>query len=427
MSNPGRIIIWLARLAAVVAGVDVRADDGAPSDAPLTLQRALQRMRAHDPNIAVAQAAVEQASADRTTAAERPNATLSYGTSKIDTAGHNGPGSLWDKSFDTIVSVAQPFERGGKRRHRIALAEANLDATHSDYADTLRQERFAVTQAYWELKRAQEKSDSARAQAAIDHRALEAAEMRLKQGDIAALDVERLRIGASEADNAVDEAEGAHADARVTLAALLDTDAQGPELDAVDEWPGPGFATPVAAATLDSRPDVQAAKQRIAAAQAALDLAHAQRTRDITVSGNYEHNPTPFGHSMVGFGVAVPLFTGSHYDGEIERANADLDAANVLLARARTRALADVGRAVDDARSANARVRRYDSDLVERARRTEQTAEAAYARGGLALAELLDARRDLKAVEDDATDARADFAEALAALAAAAPLIASSP
>ena len=427
MSNPGQILIWLAGLAAIVAGVDVRADAGAPSDAPLTLQRALQRMRAHDPNIAVAQAAVDQASADRTTAAERPNATLSYGTSKIDVAGHNGPGSLWDKSFDTIVSVAQPFERGGKRRHRIALAEANLDATHADYADTLRQERFAVTQAYWELKRAQERSDSAHAQAAIDHRALEAAEMRLKQGDIAALDVERLRIGAAEADNAVDEAEGTRDDARVTLAALLDTDAQGAALDAVDEWPGPGFATPAADATLDSRPDVQAAKQRIAAAQAALDLAHAQRARDITVSGNYEHNPTPFGHSMVGFGVSVPLFTGSHYDGEIERANADLDAANVLLARARARALADVGRAVDDARSANARVRRYDSDLVERARRAEQTAEAAYARGGLALAELLDARRDLKAVEDDATDARADFAEALAALAAAAPLIASSP
>ncbi|HEY0231109.1 MAG TPA: TolC family protein, partial [Dokdonella sp.] len=355
------------------------------------------------------------------------NATLSYGTSKIDIAGHNGPGSLWDKSFDTIVSVAQPFERGGKRRHRIALAEANLDATHADYADTLRQERFALTQAYWELKRTQEKSDSARAQAAIGERALEAAEVRLKHGDIAALDVERLRIGAAEADNGVDEAEGARDDARVALAALLDADAQNAALEAVDDWPGAGFATPAADTALDSRPDVQAARQRITAAQAALDLAHAQRTRDITVSGNYEHNPTPFGHSMVGFGVSVPLFTGSHFDGEIERANADLDAANALLARATARARADVGRAVDDARSANARVRRYDSDLVERARRAEQTAEAAYARGGLALAELLDARRDLKSVEDDATDARADFAEALAALAAAAPMIASSP
>jgi cobalt-zinc-cadmium efflux system outer membrane protein len=427
MSHPRQIVIWIAGLAAVLPGSHARADAGAAVDAPLTLQRALERMRLHDPNVAVAQTAVDQAAADRTTAAERPNATLSYGTSKIDTAGHNGPGSLWDKSFDTIVSVEQPFERGGKRRHRIALAEANLDATHSDYADTLRQERFAVTQAYWELKRAQEKSDSARALAAIEHRALDAAELRLKHGDIAALDVERLRIGAAEADNGVDEAAGALDDARVALAALLDVQAPSAALEAVDEWPGPGFAAPAPDTALDSRPDVQAAKQRVAAAQAELDLAHAQRKRDITVSGNYEHNPTPFGHSMVGFGVSVPLFTGNRFDGEIERANADLDAANALLARARTRARADIGRAIDDARSSNARVHRYDSDLVERARRAEQTAETAYARGGLALADLLDARRDLKAVEDDATDARADFAEALAALAAAAPMIASSP
>ena len=34
----------------------------------------------------------------------------------------------------------------------------------------------------------------------------------------------------------------------------------------------------------------------------------------------------------------------------------------------------------------------------------------------------LDARRDLKSVQDDATDARADFAEATAALAAAASI-----
>jgi len=67
------------------------------------------------------------------------------------------------------------------------------------------------------------------------------------------------------------------------------------------------------------------------------------------------------------------------------------------------------------------RVRRYDSDLIERALAAEKTVETAYARGGLALADLLDARRALKATQDDACDAHADFAEALAALAAAVP------
>jgi len=426
MSTRRRLFLCVAGFAAVLPAINAGAQAVKPDDAPLTLQRALQRMRTHDPNIAVAQSAVDQAMADRTTAGERPNATLNYGTSKINTAGHNGPGSLWDKSFDTIVSIEQPFERGDKRRHRLALASANLDASHADYADTLRRERFAVTQAYWELKRAQERSASAHALAAIEQRALAAAQARLKHGDVAALDVERLRISAAESDNSADEADGARDDARVALAALLDADATTSALDAVDEWPDSGFAVPEAERALTQRPDVQAATQRIAAAQAALALARAQRKRDITLSGNYEHNPTPFGHSMVGFGVSVPLFTGSHFDGEIERANADLDAARAQLTRAQASARADLRRAVDDARTANARVHRYDRDLVERARRTEQTVEQAYARGGQSLADVLDARRELKAVEDDATDARADFAEALAALSAAA-MIAASP
>ncbi|MBO9661546.1 TolC family protein [Dokdonella sp.] len=386
--------------------------------AGLTLSQALQRMRTHDPNLAVAQTAVDQAAADEISAGERPNATLSYGTSKINPAGHNGPGSLWDKSFDTIVSIQQPFERGGKRRHRLAAAAANRDASEADYDDVVRRERLVVTQAYWELKRAQQKSESAHALAALARGSLDAAQARLRHGDIAALDVERLRIGAAEADNAAGQADAAREDARVALAALLDAGQDADALEAVDDWPGPGFVAPEADAA-NGRADVQAAERRIAAAQAALDLAHAQRKRDISVSANYEHNPAPFGHTLLGFGVSVPLFTGNHYDGEIARANADIDAARAQLARAQVAARADLGRALADVRSANERLRRYDGDLVDRARRVERTAETAYARGGLALIELLDARRELKAVEDDATDARADFAEALAALAAA--------
>ena len=94
-----------------------------PLTAGLTLADAFKRMRTHDLNLALAQTSVEQATADVFSAGERPNATLSYGTSKINPAGHNGPGTLWDKSFDTFVSISQPFERSGKREHRMAEAK----------------------------------------------------------------------------------------------------------------------------------------------------------------------------------------------------------------------------------------------------------------------------------------------------------------
>jgi len=406
------------------------------AEANLSLKRALELMRARDPNLQLAQTAVDQALADKITAGERPNATLAWSTSKINPAGHNGAGDFWNKSYDTVVSLSQPFERGGKRRHRLAQAEATADAAHADYADSVRSERLAVTEAYWELKRTEQKYRNAQMLATIEHRSIEASEQRLRVGDLPRLDLERLRIDAAAADNAVDSAAGALRDAQVALAALIDVTAQSGELAAMDDWPHAagavdpqsirGDATEPAEAVLARRPDMLAAAKRLSAAEAALELAHAQTARDITVSGQYEHNPVPpaaptVGHTLLGIGVSVPIFTGNQYQGEIARANADIDAARANLARVRVAALADVQRARADLRAAAQRVRRYDSDLIERALAAEKTVETAYARGGLALADLLDARRALKATQDDACDAHADFAEALAALAAAVP------
>ena len=406
------------------------------AEANLSLKRALELMRARDPNLQLAQTAVDQALADKITAGERPNATLAYSTSKINPAGHNGPGDFWNKSYDTVISLSQPFERGGKRRHRLAQAEANADAAHADYADSVRSERLAVTQAYWELKRAEEKHKNAQTLATIEHRSIEASEQRLRLGDMPRLDVERMRIDAAAADNAVDSALGALRDAQVALAALIDVTAQSGDLSVADDWPravraldpklGDDGSNEPAEAVLARRPDMLAATKRVSAAEAALQLAHAQTSRDVTISGQYEHNPTTtpaptVGHTLLGVGVSVPIFTGNQYRGEIARASADVDAAKANLARVRVAALADVHRARADLRAAAQRAHRYDSDLIQRALDTEKTVEIAYARGGLALADLLDARRSLKATQDDATDAHADFAEALAALAAAAP------
>ena len=386
----------------------------------LTLNHALELMRDRDPTLVMQRAAVNQAQADVSIAGERPNATLSYSTAQINPAGHNGPGSLWDKRFDTIVNLSQPFERGGKRAHRLAQANANSDAAHADLADTTRTERLAVRQSYWELKRSEEKYTNELTLQTIEHRSLEAAEQRLRVGDAPRLDVERLRVSTAETDNAVDDALQSLQEAQVALAVLLDVAPQSETITTADAWPR-AVDTPTTDvdASIAARPDVKAATQRVQAAEAALDLAHAQRHRDVTVSGQYEHDPDPNGHTLLGVGVSIPIFTGNNFHGEIERANADIDAAQASLMHVKTLARADVQRATSDLRTSTQRVRRFDSDIVQRAVDTEKAVETAYTRGGLGLADLLDARRELKTLQDDAADARADYAEALAAFYAA--------
>jgi cobalt-zinc-cadmium efflux system outer membrane protein len=397
-----------------------------PADGQLSLQRAVALIPLRNPDVGQAGIAVRQAEADTQTAGERPNGSLSLSNAGINTAGHNGDGGYWDKYYSTVLSFSQTFERGHKRRYRVNQADASLHAARSDYANALRLSELAVSDAYWELKRSEEKLTTAQDLDSIEQRSLQAAEARLKAGDVPALDVDRIRIEATQADSALDAARSAHGDAQLALASLLAMNRGHGDLVAADEWPS-SRPVDMAAKTVARRADIAAAEQRVVAAQAELDGAHALRHRDITFSAQYEHAPAPGpppipgnGNSLLGFGVSIPIFTGSDYGGEIARAHADLDAAEAARDRTRLQAQTDLDQADNDLAAAASRAQRYDGDLLTRARKAAQAAEAAYGRGGLGLTDLLDARRSLKAVEDSATDAHADYAEALAAQHAAA-------
>ena len=403
--------------------VAAHAQDASAAKA-LTLAGALEMIPARNPDVNLADIAVRQAEADNTTAGERPNATLSLSTAGINAAGHNGSGPVWDRYYDTVVSFSQTFERGHKRRFRLEQSGASLDAARSDYRDALRLARLAVSQAYWELKRSEEKLATAEALRAIAQRSLQAGEARLKVGDAPALDVERIRIDAAQADSDADAARAAHSDAQVALASLLAMNSGFDALAVRDAWPTVAMA-PVNDGDVMKRPDLLAAQDRVRAAQANVEVAQALRHRDVTLSLQYEHAPAPGppvpgnGNTLLGVGISVPIFTGGTYEGEIARAHADEDAAEATRDRAQQKARADLAQAQADLAAAAARAERFDGDLLARAAKAAQAAETAYAHGGLGLTDLLDARRAWKAVQDDATDAHADYAQAQAALQAA--------
>ena len=96
-------------------------------------------------------------------------------------------------------------------------------------------------------------------------------------------------------------------------------------LVAADPWP-PVEDRDLAARPPEERADVEAARKRVVAAEAARDLAKAQKsggTSRWACKSNTTCRPT----NSYGFGVSVPLFIWHEYEGEIGRAEADLDAA----------------------------------------------------------------------------------------------------
>jgi cobalt-zinc-cadmium efflux system outer membrane protein len=413
-------------LLAALASLATASAVAGPANLSLSLAQAqaLASERNHD--LKLARAAVVSAEAGVQVAGAAPNPVVGLSTSGIGPG--VGSGALWRKQIDTVLSVSQLVERGNKRELRTESAQHNARAADADVQDVQRQLRVLVAIAYADLMAAQDKLAASLDGSQLLDATLAAAQTRRAAGDIAGVDVERVKVDTLRARNDIAVARGELGRARHALALLLGETAHAESLEAADSWPVLEEARPpeanVLAMLIDARADVRAAQARVEAAQSGTRLADALRTRDVTVGAQYEHYPPatdPNGASgnSVGVSVSMPLFTRYYYQGEIASAQAALDAAQVALERTRERASAEVGAALAQLGSAAERVRRNRDELLVAAEKAARAAEYAYQNGAVGVMDVLDARRTLRATRLDALAAQADFSKALAAWKAA--------
>ena len=377
----------------------------------LTLTQVEELVARNNRELLAARRALESADAQTLIAGARPNATFSVNSTSI-ASGVQGA--------DTVFRIDQPFERGDKRTLRLDAASGLRLAAQRDSLDVLRQQLAVARAAYFDLKQAQERAQVLDETAALFGRTLEAAQTRLKAGDLAAADVAKVEVDQGRAQNDARAARADLARAQLALAYLIGEEAAAAGLAAADDWPAPQRAdAAVLAEAVEARPDVQAAKARVEAAERLRDLARAQRTRDVTLGAQYERFPGSNPVNSVGFGVSVPLFTGYDFSGDIRKAEVDRYAALDQLDRARAIALAELRRSASDLNSAAERVERFDSTLLAAAGRSSEAVEFAFRRGASSVLEVLDARRTLRAVRLEALAARTEHAKAYAAWRAA--------
>lgn len=385
----------------------------------LTLSAAETLLTSQNHDLAVSRRALAGAQADRLTAAHRPNPALSLSTLSINPRSI-GAGPLWEKSMDTALQISQPIERGGKRELRSAVADHNVLAASFELDEIQRQQKLLLRQAYFDLRLAQERVSISRETVMAFRRTLDAANVRLKSGDIASADVSRISVDALRSENDLRQNSADLERGRVALAYLIGLETRAAAVEAIDSWPA---LVPIpdifGNEVLDIRPDVRAAFERANAARNSAQLAAAQRSRDVTVFAQFERFPGQVQNNTIGFGVSVPLFLNYSYEGEIRRAESDRYAAQDNLERVRALARAEIARARTDLGSAHDRVDRFEGQLLASARKAAEASEFAYKRGALGVMDLLDARRSLNAAQLDAAAAHADYAKAWAAWRAA--------
>jgi len=397
----------------------------------LSLIQAEQLFSKNNREILAAKRAVEGSEVDTLAAGQKPNPVLSMGISSFNlnrkqgNTNPSGSNSLTDKTLDSSLQLSQLFERGNKRELRLASAENAVRASKLDFKDTFRQQKMVLKSAYYDLLLAQEAEKIQQNNVALYEKSLQAADLRLKAGDISATDVARIRVDALRAKNDQRQSIADLEKAQANLAYLIGQEKVASSIVASDEWPTTEPAYKDAAndeVILSQRADIQAADARAHQAEANRNLAQSLKTRDVTVGVQYDHFPGQYpgvGEDTVGASVSIPLFTSYQYQGEIARAEVDLTAALEAKEQTRAAALGEITRARADLNAATEKVQRVDNEMLSEAKKAADAAEFAYQHGAMNVTDLLDARRVLRALELDAASVRADYAKSLAAWQAA--------
>ena len=300
----------------------------------------------------------------------------------------------------------------------------------------MRQTELALARGWIDLWGAQERLGLHQELAGLYQRTLDGARRRLKAGDISSADLARLELESQHAAAERAAAEGERIEARNVVAALLALEASARSLVAVDPWPvsedawsgsngsngsssgtdlGNGGDSTGGAAAL--RPDLLAARAEAAAAAARGALARSLQTRDVTVGVQSERYARPAGNGWsFGLFASVPLFVHHASEGEIARAEADRARAELGAASLERQALADRQRLLDARAAARLRRERLERDALPLAQRVANDADAGFRKGAGTVLELLDALRQLRALQLDALTARLDVDRADAEL-----------
>jgi cobalt-zinc-cadmium efflux system outer membrane protein len=397
------------------AAASAGASAAAPLGAMLSLEQVLQAAR-QNPDVLAAQRAAQAARADVRAADRAPAPVLSAGMSSIDLRNGTGQGSWWSqRRLDKSLGMDWTWERGNKRDLRTEAAERAARAAAADGQDMRVLQQIGALGAFYDLLAAQERLETFQELAVSAGALAKTAELRLKAGDLSAQDASRTRIEAERAETDLESARLAHQQAMQALARWTGQNVPASGWRAVGGWPQ--ATAPAQPSDIDGlveqRPDVQAARERLASLQAALQGALALRYSDPTIGATFDHYPTgERTERLLALRVAIPLNGFSRFDGEIRRALAQKDQAQDLLDKTRIQARAELLGVMQAWQSQSERLQRYEARILPQARQVAAQAELAYSKGGLSLTDLLDARRTLRATTIEATGVRNEHAQA---------------
>ena len=373
------------------------------SEPPLTLEEAVALAGGSAPALEAADAAIDAARAARAIAGQRPNPAIAVEVENFAGTGpYNGVNGA-----DATVSLAVPLERGGKRRARIAVADAGTHRARIASAAARADIRLQVTELYIAAAAAQVRVRIAEERLGIAAETARAARVRVQAGRASPLEQERAEVARLSAEADTEKMRRLADTSRANLArrigrpvsASLDLEILGGGGTQVAGPPRPIDASGTLA--------VAAAEADLATADANVRLARSQRVPDLTIGPGVRRIEATNDMAAV-FSISIPLPLFNNGRAAVDQANAERRRADAERRVAALDVEQRIGDAEADAANAAAAARLASGPALSAATEAARIARIGYREGKFGQLELLDAERTL-------TDMRAASIDALAA------------
>ena len=402
------VTVWLPSSAA--------AQVAAPA-ARLSMEEAVRLALARNQAMQAQRLAVQAAKADEVTAGLKPNLGVSFGVSGFTPF---TPSTLDldflknGASYDTSASYL--FERGGKRRNRIAVAQATTEQTSRTVVDAERQLRFQTEQAFVAVLLAKSSLDLAQQNLKSFSNVVDVNRQRVAAGDLAEADFYKISLQQLQFEQDASAAEVALEQARASLRQLVGFETVAENFDPVGDLAYAGHALnldDLKAQALAARADLQAAQTGVALAQKTLTLERSNAARDIAGELDYSHAGS---QNVVGVSAAIDLPIHDSNQGNIAKAEVGVRQANQTQLATRYLVLTDVVNAYYGWQSSEKIVKLYESGYLDQARQSLEISRYVFQRGAGSLLDLLDAERTYRDTELGYRQALANYMTSVAQL-----------
>jgi cobalt-zinc-cadmium efflux system outer membrane protein len=334
-------------------------------------------------------------------------------------------GTIGEEQYGAEYS--QSIETFGKRGKRVRVAEFSVNIAEAEFQQRSAELAYQISTAYAEVLAERRKLKVLNDLIGLNQDTLKLTEARVKEGDVAPLEANLLRVEISRAEVSRTSVQGRLSSADLELRRLTGVDQAAPIPDTDIAAPAPASLDTLKQEALENRADLKSARFEEEQEAAGITLAKAEAKPDVTLSAGYARQDNQFDglygfnsagtlsplrdrDDIVSFGVSIPLRTSRSGAGNVQAATARSSGARLRREYLEKNIPLEVEAAYRRWRAAADSLQMLQSGVLNPSTTNLAVIREAYRLGQLRLLDVLNEQRRLTDTQLTYIDAQTDAA-----------------